>query len=59
MTKESHCYLFTCLQFDHCAAKKPSKASIKAPYKQYLAGEPVDRVAVDILGPLPLTEKGN
>lgn len=48
-----------CLQFDHCAAKKPSKASIKASYKQYLVGEPVDRVAVDILGPLPLTEKGN
>lgn len=48
-----------CLQFDLCAAKKPSKASIKAPYQQYLVDEPVDRVAVEILGPLPLTEKGN
>lgn len=48
-----------CSQCDLCAARKPSKASNKAPLHQYLVGEPMERIAIDILGPLPLTEKGN
>jgi hypothetical protein len=31
----------------------------RAPLGQYLAGEPMERVEVDILGPLPVTERGN
>lgn len=48
-----------CSQCDLCAAKKPSKTSNKAPLQQYLVGKPMERVAVDVLGPLPLTVKGN
>lgn len=48
-----------CSQCDLCAARKPSKASNKAPLHQYLVGEPMERIAIDILGPLPLTEKSN
>ena len=48
-----------CRKCDKCAARKPSKQSNKAPLGQYLVGEPMERVAVDILGPLPLTERGN
>lgn len=46
-----------CLQCDLCAAKKPSRAANQAPLRQYLVGEPMERVSVDILG--PLTENGN
>lgn len=48
-----------CRKCDLCSARKPSKASNRAPMKQYLTGEPMERIAVDILGPLPLTENGN
>jgi hypothetical protein len=44
---------------DKCAARKPSKQRNRAPLGQYLAGEPMERVEVDILGPLPVTERGN
>ena len=37
----------------------PEKQSNKALLGQYLVDEPMERVAVDILGPLPLTERGN
>lgn len=46
-------------QCDLCSARNPSKASDKAPLHQYLEGEPMERIAIDILGPIPLTEKGN
>lgn len=36
--------------------KNPSRAANQAPLRQYL-GEPMERVSVDILG--PLTENGN
>jgi hypothetical protein len=48
-----------CRKCDKCAARKPSKQRNRAPLGQYLAGEPMERVAVDILGPLPVTEHGN
>ena len=48
-----------CRKCDKCAARKPSKQSNKAPLGQYLVGEPMERVVVDILGPLPLTEREN
>ena len=44
---------------DKCAARKPSKQRNRAPLGQYLAGDPMERVAVDILGALPVTERGN
>jgi hypothetical protein len=48
-----------CRQCDKCTARKLSKEGNKAPLGQYLVGEPMERVALDILGPLPLSESGN
>lgn len=46
-----------CLQCDLCAAKKQSRKSNRAPLQQYLLGEPIERVSMDVLGPLPVTTK--
>ena len=48
-----------CKNCDQCSARKPSRLQNRAPLGQYLVGEPIERVAVDILGPLPVTERGN
>jgi len=48
-----------CNQCDDCVAHKISRASNKAPLGQYLVGEPMERVMMDILGPLPVTSRGN
>ena len=40
------------------ARKKPARAP-KAELKDYRVGAPMDRVCTDILGPLPLSDKGN
>ncbi|VDI48844.1 Hypothetical predicted protein [Mytilus galloprovincialis] len=47
-----------CKECDQCAARKSLKRN-KAPLGQYLVGEPMERVAIDILGPLPLTKRQN
>ena len=47
-----------CRECDQCASRKPSKL-LRAPLGQYLVGETMERVAVDILGPQPLTQQGN
>jgi hypothetical protein len=31
----------------------------KAPMGQFIVGEPMERVAMDILGPLPMSKNGN
>ena len=31
----------------------------QAPLQQELCGNPMDRIAIDFLGPLPRTDKGN
>jgi hypothetical protein len=36
-----------------------SQETNKAPLGTYISGEPMERVAVDIFGPLPLTKQGN
>ena len=42
-----------------CArVKNPPKKS-RAPLQQYTVGAPLERVAMDILGPLPETDRGN
>ncbi len=42
-----------------CGARKRPICMPKAPLGDYRVGAPMDRVATDILGPLPLTERGN
>ncbi len=48
-----------CRQCDTCAQKKSGPPRKKAPLCQELAGGPLQRVAMDIVGPLPRTSKGN
>ncbi|VDI59554.1 Hypothetical predicted protein [Mytilus galloprovincialis] len=48
-----------CRSCDSCFARKPKKESTKAPLGTYVSGEPMERVALDIFGPLPLTKKNN
>lgn len=48
-----------CEKCDLCAARKPPKQRYRAPLGQYLVGEPMERVAIDILGPLPITQNNN
>ena len=42
-----------------CEARKNPSRAARGKLGQYLVGEPLERVAIDILGPLPRTEKGN
>ncbi|KAJ8959664.1 hypothetical protein NQ318_021852 [Aromia moschata] len=48
-----------CKRCDLCSAKKGPKTRSRGKMVQYLSGAPFERVAVDILGPLPLTDRGN
>ncbi|XP_045206353.2 uncharacterized protein LOC123558545 [Mercenaria mercenaria] len=48
-----------CQLCDTCTAHKLSKEKTKAPLGQYIVGEPMERVVMDILGPLPQTNNGN
>ena len=48
-----------CKLCDVCASKKPPHKKPLAPLQQYNVGAPLERIAVDILGPLPRTRKGN
>ena len=41
---------------DLCAQKQGPQKKIKAPI---IIGSPIERIALDVLGPLPLTESGN
>ena len=44
---------YWCRTCDICASRKPPYRLAKAPMKQYNVGYPLERCALDILGPLP------
>ncbi len=48
-----------CEKCDACAQKKSVPPRKKAPLSQEPIGAPMERVAMDIIGPLPITESGN
>ncbi|KAK3895061.1 hypothetical protein Pcinc_001229 [Petrolisthes cinctipes] len=48
-----------CRACDVCCAKKGPKKRGCAPLQQYQVRAPMERVTVDIAGPLPRTDKGN
>jgi hypothetical protein len=48
-----------CKTCDVCAAKKRPVKHYQGPMKKYLVGSPLERIAIDIMGPLPETDKGN
>ena len=46
-------------QCDICERTKPSTRNAKAPMKKCASDRPMQRIAIDVLGPLPETTKGN
>ena len=42
-----------------CARRKGPRKRQHGPMQRYCAGAPMERVGVDILGPLPVTDRGN
>ncbi|MCG8033357.1 MAG: DDE-type integrase/transposase/recombinase, partial [Candidatus Thiodiazotropha taylori] len=47
-----------CRQCDNCQSRKPAKLT-RAPLGQDPVSEPMEKVTLDILGPLPVTERAN
>ena len=48
-----------CKMCDTCASRKSPNKVPKAPLQKYVVGVPMERWAVDVIGPLPLTNKRN
>ena len=48
-----------CRSCDTCASRKGPSKKIRAPMAQYNVGAPMERLAADILGPLPVSDSGN
>ena len=46
---------YWCKTCDICASRKPPYRKAKAPMKQFNVGYPLERCALDILGPLPVS----
>ena len=42
-----------------CQLRKRPQKSLRSPMQQYIVGAPLERIAIDILGPLPETHDGN
>lgn len=47
------------MQCDTCAATKPPSSTPREPLGKMTVGAPLDRLRIYILGPLPLTPRGN
>ena len=48
-----------CHKCDLCASSKGPRVKTRSPLQLYNVGEPMERVAIDVLGPLPETESGD
>ena len=48
-----------CQKCHLCGSKKSPPRPEKAPLRQYLVGAPMERIAIDLTGPLPRTKAGN
>ena len=48
-----------CRKFDKYASRKGPTKRQKGPMKQFNVGTPLERVAVDVMGPLPTSTSGN
>ncbi len=49
----------SCKKCDSCASKKPPNKTPRAPMKTFNVGAPMERIALDVMGPLPLSDRGN
>ena len=56
LTKDVKLWCKTC---DVCASQKCPQKKAKAALKQYNVGAPLERIAIDITGPLPRSNEGN
>ena len=57
-----HCHRDTedwCRSCDLCASRKGPSKKVRAPLALYNVASPMERLAVDVMGPLPETEAGN
>ena len=48
-----------CKQCTRCAARKPPQRRARAAMQKYQVGVPMERVAIDVMGPLPTSTRGN
>ena len=48
-----------CRKCDLCASRRGPAKKIGAPLNQYNVGVPMERLAIDVLGPLPQSDEGN
>ena len=48
-----------CRRCDPCTARKGPSGRSHAPLQQFPVGAPMERVAVDVVGPLPRSDRGN
>ena len=48
-----------CRTCDKCSARRPLLKRNRAALQQYIVAGPMERVALDVLGPLPETDRGN
>lgn len=55
----TRCKFFFFKNCDKCAARKSPPKAPRAQLQKYVVGAPMERWAIDILGPLPLTNKKN
>ena len=48
-----------CRKCDKCGARKTPPGKSRAPLRSYLVGAPMERIQIDVMGPLPQTPRGN
>ena len=48
-----------CVRCDVCASRKKPSKTPRAPMKTYNVGAPMERIAIDVMGPLPTTDRDN
>ena len=48
-----------CRNCTKCVARKPPQRKSKAALQRYALGEPLERVAIDVIGPFPASRDGN
>ncbi|UYV65106.1 K02A2.6-like [Cordylochernes scorpioides] len=48
-----------CKECDRCAASKGPKTRARGVMREYNMGAPFERIAIDVIGPFPVTEGGN
>ncbi|MCG7866651.1 MAG: DDE-type integrase/transposase/recombinase [Candidatus Thiodiazotropha taylori] len=48
-----------CNSCDKCTARKTPSHPSRAPLQRFQVGEPMEKIALDVLGPLPVSQAGN